>query len=137
MMGHVALSTTAGYMHVSNELIASIKSPLDFLAMDMDQASKQDRKHSMSIDDCETSSPTSKPAIEVADIFRKHGKGFLNNYSASPEQVRVINQIITCRTAAQGGMLNFVIVAVIPEMPITHAETVTVPNARPWQRRIG
>ena len=40
MMGHVALSTTAGYMHVSNELIASIKSPLDFLAMEMDQASK-------------------------------------------------------------------------------------------------
>ena len=39
----------------------------------------------MSIDGCETSSPTSKPAIEVADIFRKHGKGFLNNYSASPE----------------------------------------------------
>ena len=40
MMGHVALSTTARYMHVSNELISTIKSPLDFLGMEMDQASK-------------------------------------------------------------------------------------------------
>ena len=39
MMGHVALSTTAGYMHVSNELISTIKSPLEFLKMGMDQAS--------------------------------------------------------------------------------------------------
>ena len=43
MMGHVALSTTAGYMHVSDELISTIKSPLDFLAMEMDQASKSGR----------------------------------------------------------------------------------------------
>ncbi len=61
----------------------------------------------MSIDGCATSSPTSKPTIEVADIFRKHGKDFLNNYGASPEQVGVINQIITCRTAAQGGHVEF------------------------------
>ncbi len=40
MMGHVALSTTAGYMHVSDEFISTIKSPLDFLEMEMDQASK-------------------------------------------------------------------------------------------------
>ena len=31
MMGHVALSTTAGYMHVSNEFLSTIKSPLDTL----------------------------------------------------------------------------------------------------------
>lgn len=31
MMGHVALSTTAGYIHVSKELISTIKSPLDEL----------------------------------------------------------------------------------------------------------
>ena len=43
MMGHVALSTTAGYMHVSDELISTIKSPLDFLGMEMDQATKPGR----------------------------------------------------------------------------------------------
>jgi len=31
MMGHVALSTTVGYIHVSNEFISTIKSPLDTL----------------------------------------------------------------------------------------------------------
>ncbi len=61
----------------------------------------------MNKDSCETGSPTTRPAIEVADIFRKHGESFLKNYSASPEQVGVINQIITCRTAAQGGHVEF------------------------------
>ena len=32
--------TTAGYMHVSDELISTIKSPLDFLEMETDQAIK-------------------------------------------------------------------------------------------------
>ena len=41
----------------------------------------------MSKDGCEIGSPSSRPAIEVADIFREHGEGFLHNYSASPEQV--------------------------------------------------
>jgi len=31
MMGHVALSTTAGYTHVSSEFISTIQSPLDML----------------------------------------------------------------------------------------------------------
>lgn len=31
MMGHVSLSTTAGYMHVSSEFISTIQSPLDTL----------------------------------------------------------------------------------------------------------
>ncbi len=31
MMGHAALSTTVGYIHVSNEFISTIKSPLDTL----------------------------------------------------------------------------------------------------------
>ena len=61
----------------------------------------------MNKDSCETDSPTTRPAIEVADIFRKYGESFLKNYSVSPEQVGVINQIITCRTAAQGGHVEF------------------------------
>jgi len=40
MMGHVSLSTTVGYIHVSDELISTIKSPLELLEMEMDQASK-------------------------------------------------------------------------------------------------
>jgi len=31
MMGHKALATTAGYIHVSNQFLSTIKSPLDNL----------------------------------------------------------------------------------------------------------
>ncbi|MEA2060255.1 MAG: transposase zinc-binding domain-containing protein [Thermodesulfobacteriota bacterium] len=61
----------------------------------------------MSETGCEKSSPVTKPTIEVADILREYGQDYLNNYSASPEQIGVINQIITCRTAAQGGHIEF------------------------------
>jgi len=44
-----------------------------------------------------------KPKIEIADIFRKYGQEYLENHSASHEQICVLNQIITCRSAAQGG----------------------------------
>jgi len=45
--------------------------------------------------------------VEIADIFRQHGQDYLQRYSASADQVKVLNQIITCRTAAQGGHLDF------------------------------
>jgi len=61
----------------------------------------------MSGNGCVETSPVLKPAIEIADIFREFGQEFLNTWPASPEQVRVINQIITCRTSAQGGHIEF------------------------------
>ncbi|MCK5097948.1 MAG: transposase, partial [Desulfobacteraceae bacterium] len=56
---------------------------------------------------CKHSSPSMRPKIEIADIFRQYGRNYLQNHSASPEQVGVLNQIITCRTAAQGGHVAF------------------------------
>jgi len=91
----------------------------------------------MSDKGCEQSSPVVRPAIEVADIFREHGQDYLNNHSASPEQVGVINQIISYRTAAQVVISISVIIAGIPKMLTIHAETVTALNARPWQKRSG
>ena len=61
----------------------------------------------MSDKGCEESGQVVRPAIEVADIFKKYRQDYLNNHSASPEQVGVLNQIITCRTAAQGGHVEF------------------------------
>ena len=43
MMGHVSLSTTARYMHVSNEFISTIKSPLDTLEEEIKNASAMGR----------------------------------------------------------------------------------------------
>jgi len=61
----------------------------------------------MKLSGCEQGSPAMKPKIEIADIFRKYGQEYLENYSASHEQIGVLNQIITCRTAAQGGHMEF------------------------------
>jgi hypothetical protein len=46
-----------------------------------------------------------RPPLEVADIFRLHGKAFLETYgpSTSKAQKRVLNDISLCRTAALGG----------------------------------
>ena len=56
---------------------------------------------------CEESSKPQKSGIEIADIFREYGQNFLDHHPASHAQVGVMNQIITCRTAAQGGHIDF------------------------------
>ncbi len=47
----------------------------------------------------------SRPALEVADIFRRHGAEYRQMHGAnmSPEQRRVMRAIELCRTAALGG----------------------------------
>jgi hypothetical protein len=46
---------------------------------------------------------SSRPSLEVADIFRQHGKQFLDKYECSPQQRRVLRAVQNCRTAALGG----------------------------------
>jgi len=44
--------------------------------------------------------------MEVADIFRLHINGYLDHYTPTPEQWKVINDIINCRTAALGAHVD-------------------------------
>jgi hypothetical protein len=44
-----------------------------------------------------------RPALEVADIFRRHGAAYREAHQLSVEQLRVMRAIETCRTAALGG----------------------------------
>ena len=48
------------------------------------------------------SSPT-RPALEVADIFRAHGAEYLQTHRVTEGQRKVIRAILQCRTAALGG----------------------------------
>jgi hypothetical protein len=41
--------------------------------------------------------------LEVADVLRKHGSAYLEQYSSSAEQRRVLRDLSLCRTAALGG----------------------------------
>jgi hypothetical protein len=47
----------------------------------------------------------SKPPIEVADIFRSHGAAYLEKHgrTTSPKQLKAMENIMCCRTAALGG----------------------------------
>ncbi|ACN17534.1 transposase family protein [Desulforapulum autotrophicum HRM2] len=50
---------------------------------------------------------SSRPKHEIADIFRQAGHLFLEKFNASHEQIKVMNRIIVCRTAALGGHIDF------------------------------
>ena len=44
-----------------------------------------------------------RPAIEVADIFRRYGPGYRMRQRLPLQQLRVMRAIETCRTSALGG----------------------------------
>lgn len=50
---------------------------------------------------------SSRPKYDIADIFRHSGQRFLEIFNASHEQIKVMNRIISCRTAALGGHIDF------------------------------
>jgi hypothetical protein len=51
--------------------------------------------------------PTSaRPALELADIVRKHGADYRRRHILTPEQHRVLRAIERCRTAELGGHLD-------------------------------
>jgi Putative transposase/Transposase zinc-binding domain len=53
-----------------------------------------------------TAARTSRPAYEVAAIFRQYGAAYQEQYPLSLEQKRVLAALESCRTAALGGHLE-------------------------------
>ncbi len=45
----------------------------------------------------------SRPSLELADIFRRHGESYRNSHALSVEQLKPMRAIEVCRTAALGG----------------------------------
>lgn len=54
----------------------------------------------------ESCEQSSRPKNDIADIFRHAGNRFLENFNASHEQIKVLNRIVACRTAALGGHMD-------------------------------
>jgi hypothetical protein len=48
----------------------------------------------------------SRPAVEVADIFRAHADTFIDNHTIGFQQLKAIQAIRRCRTAALGGHVD-------------------------------
>jgi hypothetical protein len=51
---------------------------------------------------------TARPALEVADVIRQHGKAFLDKYGAAllPRQRQALRDLVRCRTADLGGHIE-------------------------------
>ena len=47
-----------------------------------------------------------KPGVEVADIFRRHGREYGQNHVLTSTQQKVMNDLIRCRTPEMGGHLE-------------------------------
>jgi len=47
--------------------------------------------------------PATRPALEVADILRERGNAYGESHRLSAQQQRVVDALVTCRTAALGG----------------------------------
>lgn len=48
----------------------------------------------------------SRPALEVADVFRAHGEAYRRAHSMTGDEVKVMRAIETCRTAVLGGHVD-------------------------------
>jgi Putative transposase/Transposase zinc-binding domain len=53
-----------------------------------------------------TAAPMTRPALEVAQIFRRHGPAYRKNHGLAPAQHQALRDIERCRTARLGGHLD-------------------------------
>ena len=91
LLGHRHITSTTRYARVALNTIRQIQSPLELLNIEM-------RRRPDAPD-------MSRPKLEVADIFRRHGAAWraANAAHLSLGQRRVMTAIEICRTAALGG----------------------------------
>ena len=69
LLGHDKLETTARYARVATGLISAVESPLDQLSEPREAKKTRQRTSRRR----SNAGPVSRPALEVADIFRDHG----------------------------------------------------------------
>ena len=55
---------------------------------------------------CPSGAAVARPALEVADIFRRHLDGYRQLHALTPGQLDVARALVVCRTAALGGHLD-------------------------------
>ena len=94
LLGHRSLSTTARYLHIAASTVSAAPSPLDLLPPPPTRLRR-----------CPGRS-VNRPAIEVADIFRRYGQAFRARTELALAQRRVMSAIERCRTAALGGLIE-------------------------------
>ena len=129
LLGHDKLDTTALYTRVATKMMPAVESPLD-----LDLTLKPKERQTAAAD---SAAAVSRPALEVADIFRDHGPAWrrANAGHVSLDQLKVMSAIERCRTAALGGhVARCEKTAPTPSSPTTPAATGIAPSARARRR---
>ena len=92
LLGHRDLSTTARYTQVADTTIGNTHSPFDRLRLESRRRPDA----------------AAMPALEVADIFRRHGDAYRQIHAGhlGRTERRVMSAIEACRTAALGGHIE-------------------------------
>ena len=92
LLGHAKLDTTALYARVATRTIRAVTSPIEALKSLMEGHSPGGRA-------------AMRPALEVADVFRRHGPAWRASRAGhiGRDQLKVMSAVETCRTAALGG----------------------------------
>ena len=49
---------------------------------------------------------TARPALEVQDVLREHGREFRSRYSLGPAQLKAYDAMLACRTGALGAHVD-------------------------------
>src|SRR5262249_32658872 len=90
LLGHASIASTARYTRVATKTISNTPSPLDRLRLDLVPPA---------------GAGAMAPALEVADVFRRHGEAFRQEYAGHLGYVerRIMGAITACRTAVLGG----------------------------------
>ena len=103
LLGHDKLDTTARYTRVATGMIAEHREPARPAVAASQEAQEEPRKSRPAAG--VTPAAMSRPALEVADIFRDHGAAWrqANAGHVSLGQMKVMTAIERCRTAALGG----------------------------------
>lgn len=55
---------------------------------------------------CDKNKRREKNSVELADVFRLHGQTYKANHTLTPQQHKVINAILNCRTSVLGGHID-------------------------------
>src|SRR5262249_10204932 len=89
LMGHERLEDTTIYLHLSQRHLHAAINPLDQLTLRTEGENQ----------------PMSRPPFELADVIRMAGNRFRERYRSSltRPQIKVLDAIARCRTAALGG----------------------------------
>ena len=93
MLGHSRIDTTARYTAVSPQTVGRTVSPLDCLPEELQLNSRGPGKTKVQSQPASGLTRVDRPALEVADVFRRHGAAYRTRHRLPLNQHRLMRAI--------------------------------------------